>query len=189
MNGGRLAVRQRLESLTGNHLPRAANDNVFAVVSDYDTLGNLNYRSDNLSGVFEYACYDALNRLTQYAVGNGVTSCTASANNKVVTYDALGNITSKTGVGTYAYNAAGSVRPHAVVSIAGTVNGVVNPSYSYDANGNMTSGGGRTVTYTSFNMAATITQGTASASFTYDDGTSASPRRWSPARPPPSPPI
>ncbi len=143
-------------------------DQVAAFDYNYDTLGNLNYRSDNLSGVFEYGCYDALNRLSQYAVGNGVTSCTAATNNKVVTYDALGNITSKTGVGAYAYNAAGSSRPHAVASIVGTVNGVVNPTYSYDANGNMTSGGGRSVTDTSFNMVAVISQGTASASFAYD---------------------
>jgi hypothetical protein len=98
-----------------------------------------------------------------------VTSCTAATNNKVVTYDALGNITSKTGVGAYAYNASGSLRPHAVASIVGTVNGIVNPTYSYDANGNMTSSGGRSVTVTSFNMVAVISQGTASATFAYDD--------------------
>ena len=144
-------------------------DQVAAFDYNYDTLGNLNYRSDNLSGVFEYGCYDTLNRLTQYAVGNGVTSCTAATNNKQVTYDALGNITSKTGVGAYAYNASGSSRPHAVASIVGTVNGVVNPTYSYDANGNMTAGGGRTVSVTSFNMVAVISQGTASATFAYDD--------------------
>ncbi len=146
-----------------------SSDQVAAFDYNYDTLGNLNYRSDNLSGVFEYGCYDALNRLSQYAVGNGVTSCTAATNNKQVTYDALGNITSKTGVGAYAYNAAGSSQPHAVTGIVGTVNGVVNPTYSYDANGNMTSGGGRTVSVTSFNMVAVISQGTASATFAYDD--------------------
>jgi hypothetical protein len=53
-------------------------DQVAAFDYSYDTLGNLNYRSDNLSGVFECSCYDSVNRLTQYAVGNGVTSCTAA---------------------------------------------------------------------------------------------------------------
>ncbi len=56
-----------------------------------------------------------------------------------------------------------------MAGIVGTVNGVVNPTYSYDANGNMTSGGGRIVTVTSFNMVAVICQGTASATFAYDD--------------------
>lgn len=110
--------------------------------------------------------FASLNRLTQYAVGNAVTGCTSSQNQKTVSYDNLGNIASKTGVGTYSSgNGAG---PHAVTSIAGTVNGVVNPTYGYDANGNMSSGAGRTITPTAFNMAASIVQGSTTVSFTYD---------------------
>jgi len=48
------------------------------------------------------------------------------------------------------------------------VNGVVNPSYTYDTNGNMTAGAGRSVTYTAFNMAASIVQGSTTVSLTYD---------------------
>lgn len=62
---------------------------------------------------------------------------------------------------------AGNARPHAIAGITGTVNGVTDPTYTYDANGNMTAGAGRTVTYTAFNMADTITQGSASLAFTY----------------------
>ena len=54
-------------------------------------------------------------------------------------------------------------------SIVGTVNGVVNPTYTYDNNGNMTAGAGRSVTYTAFNMADAITQGTTSANLDYDE--------------------
>jgi hypothetical protein len=50
----------------------------------------------------------------------------------------------------------GSAGPHALSSIAGTYNGVANPSFTYDVNGNMLSGAGRTMTTMSFNMAATI---------------------------------
>ncbi|MDE2135503.1 MAG: VCBS repeat-containing protein, partial [Alphaproteobacteria bacterium] len=134
----------------------------------FDTLGNLTYRKDYYaSGTPEYSCYDALNRLTNYAVGNGASTCTSSGsgiNTKTVAYDALGNITSKSDVGAYSYPSGGSARPHAVSAIAGTVNGVVNPNYHYDANGNMDctytgsypancSGAGavRAVSYTSFN--------------------------------------
>jgi len=134
----------------------------------YDPLGNLTYRADDYEGTFEYACYDNLNRLTQYAVGNAVTACSSSQNHKTVTYDALGDITAKSDVGTYSYPTAGNTHPHAVSSITGTVNGVVNPTYSYDANGNMTSGAGRTVSYTSFNMAASIVAGSTTVSLTYD---------------------
>ena len=166
----RLAEGLRAEAPVNDNRLRATNDNRVAVVS-FNTLGNLNYRHDDVgAGVSEFACYDNLNRLSQYAAGTGstVTACTSASNNKAVTYDALGNITSKTGVGAYGYNASGSSLPHAVAGIVGNVNGVVNPAYSYDANGNMIAGGGRTVTYTAFNMASSIMQGTTTVSLTYD---------------------
>jgi RHS repeat-associated protein len=140
----------------------------------YDTIGNLTYRSDDYLGVFERFCYDNLNRLTNSATGaSGVTTCTSSGSGittKTIGYDQLGDIASKSDVGTYSYPASGSgsVLPHAVSSITGTVNGVTNPSYIYDLNGNMTGGAGITATYTAFNMAATITQGTTTIGFTYD---------------------
>jgi hypothetical protein len=71
-------------------------------------------------------CYDALNRLTNYALSS---TCTASGG-KTVGYDALGDITSKSDVGTYTYPTAGNPLPHAVSSITGTVNGVTNPTYT-----------------------------------------------------------
>jgi hypothetical protein len=119
----RLAERLRSEVPANDNQLRAANDNRLAVVS-FNTLrlrqgyggqvGNplvsaspsrrtsLSHRSDDLNGVSEFSCYDALNRLTQYAAGNGATACTSSQNHKVVAYDALGDITSKTSVSTYA---------------------------------------------------------------------------------------
>jgi YD repeat-containing protein len=140
----------------------------------WDGVGNLLSRTDTIEGYSEYFCYDQLNRLTTYAIGS---SCTASGATSIG-YDALGDITSKSDVGTYAYPAAGQAHPHAFVarnsppdcfvrlkakrsspSIAGTVNGVTNPSFAYDANGNMTSGAGRTISWTAFNMASQITQG------------------------------
>jgi RHS repeat-associated protein len=76
----------------------------------------------------------------------------------------------KSFVGTYTYG-AGAAGPHALTSIATcsgcTVNGVSNPVYAYDANGNMTSGAGRTVTDNSFNMTASVAQGTTSETLTY----------------------
>jgi RHS repeat-associated protein len=55
-----------------------------------------------------------------------------------------------------------------VASVSGLVNGVLNPVYSYDLNGNLTSGAGRTVTWTAFNMVATIVQGATNMSYAYD---------------------
>ncbi|HEY8949303.1 MAG TPA: FG-GAP-like repeat-containing protein [Rhizomicrobium sp.] len=132
----------------------------------WDTIGNLTSRQDVVEGYTESFCYDSLNRLTNYALG---ASCTASGT-KTIAYDDLGNVTSKSGVGTYSYPTPGasSVRPHAVTGITGTVNGVVNPTYAYDANGNMTSGGGRTIVPTSFNMAASVAQGGNTFCLAYD---------------------
>ncbi|MCW5620467.1 MAG: RHS repeat protein, partial [Burkholderiales bacterium] len=133
----------------------------------YDTLGNLKQRQDGNFSQVENFQYDALNRLTAWQIAGSGISGTIS---KTVSYNALGNILTKSGVGTYTYNASGatSIRPHAVASITGTVNGVVNPTFTYDANGNMTSGAGRTYTYTSYNQVSQITSGGNVVSFSFD---------------------
>ncbi len=52
------------------------------------------------------------------------------------TYNKLGNLTSKTGKGSYSYPASGSAHPQAVTSTSD------GQSYVYDANGNLTGTGG-----------------------------------------------
>jgi RHS repeat-associated protein len=82
-----------------------------------------------------------------------------------------GNITTQTGIGTYSYPAAGQPRPHAVTSITGTFNGITNPSFSYDANGNMTNRAGSTVGWSSYNypisISASDVTGTEEVQFSY----------------------
>jgi RHS repeat-associated protein len=128
----------------------------------WDTLGNLTGRTDTVQGISETFAYDNLNRVVLASVTGG--------GSKVFAYDAIGNIASKSDVGSYTYNASGpsSVRPHAVASISGTANQVVNPAYTYDANGNMTAGGGRTIAYTAFNKPSTIVEGLNTLSFSHD---------------------
>ena len=72
-------------------------------------------------------------------------------------YDATGNITSKTGTGTYHYG--DSARPHRLTSI--TRAGAAVRNYTYDANGAVTDDGRRSYTWTSFNKVKTIHQGSA----------------------------
>lgn len=128
----------------------------------YDALGNVTQRVDNIDAVTENFSYDTLNRLT---LASGPTLVTRSFN-----YDALGNMTYKSDVGSYAYPGVGAARPHAASSVTGTVNGLVNPILSYDANGNLTQvnavggtpcpapqvAGERCAAYTSFNMPLTL---------------------------------
>ena len=146
---------------------QAGTDNAVANFAyNFDTIGNLTQRQDLNEGLTENFCYDELNRLTNSAIS--ASSCTVGTSVKTASYDLLGNITAKSDIGTYSYPATGQAGPHAVTSITGTINGVVNPTFSYDLNGNMTAGAGRSVTYTAFNMAASVAQGSATLTYDYD---------------------
>jgi RHS repeat-associated protein len=103
----------------------------------YDKVGNVTQRQDNNAGLTESFYYDNLHRL-DYSQLNGVT-------NLDVGYDDMGNITSRSDVAsgtTWAYDSA---KKHAVKT-AGAAN-----AYLYDANGNMTSRAGSSITWTSYN--------------------------------------
>ena len=100
-------------------------------------------------------------------MANRLASATVSANIapvKTFTYDAIGNLLSKSDVGTYTYPLAGSALPHAV----SVVNGTINSTFTYDPNGNQTAGLGRSISYTSYNKPSSITQGSATLFFSHD---------------------
>ncbi|HTQ12961.1 MAG TPA: FG-GAP-like repeat-containing protein, partial [Rhizomicrobium sp.] len=132
----------------------------------WDPAGNLTERDDTYEGVSEKFCYDVLNRLTSSASG---ATCSTGANHVYEVYGSGGNIQRKSDVcTTSACMTYGSgAGPHALTGIAGTVNGIVNPSFTYDANGNMTAGLGRSYTWTSYNMVASISQGATTVGWTY----------------------
>src|SRR5207253_1175978 len=96
--------------------------------------------------------YDGLNRLTSATVNLSPTPLV-----KTFSYSPIGNMLSKSDVGTYSYPPAGSPQPHAVMSVSG---GAISTTFTYDPNGNQTSGLGRSIVYTSYNKPASITQGT-----------------------------
>ena len=122
----------------------------------YDSLNNLRYRAqltDSSGGMLQESFdYDPLNRVTSSQVA-GLAA-------KAFAYDAIGNLTSRTGVGTYIYPSSGasSVRPHAVSGITGAVDGLNNPTLGYDDNGNTLSGIGRNTTWTAANLPATVSR-------------------------------
>jgi RHS repeat-associated protein len=121
------------------------------------SLGNAAFSNTLAStNVAESFSYDALNRLTNVA----------GPAPKSFAYDGTGNVTGKSDVGTYTYGPSGGTGPHQVKSIAGAFNATI----SYDADGNMLSdtGDGRTMSWTSFNQPATITQGGVTTTFSYD---------------------
>jgi RHS repeat-associated protein len=126
---------------------------------NWDKVGNLLSRQDANQGLTESFTYDSLYRL-QTASLNGTQTLS-------VGYDAIGNISTKSDVAnasggtnhTYDYSSAQSTcsytgltsQPHAVRNAGGTV-------YCYDANGNMVSRNGATVSWYPFDMPQTINQ-------------------------------
>jgi len=148
--GNNVTTLQQYDEQTGRltGIMTGNSGNVQHLSYDYDTLGNMISRSDLNQSINETFGFDDLNRLTNSTVGSQVNS---------LTYDSIGNITFKTGVGNYQYTGAS---PHAV-SQAGNI------QYGYDANGNMTSGDGRTLSYTSFNKPLTVSRGSTANTYTY----------------------
>ena len=132
----------------------------------FDELGNLERCQDQglsklmggpAKNVDEEFTYDNLNRLLTTRIAGEASA------NVDTTYDARGNIKTKSGVGAYAYGAASN----RLVSV--TPSGGTAVTYAYDSNGNLTSGDGRTLSYTSFDKPHTITKGTdQTVKFAYD---------------------
>lgn len=122
-------------------------------IYQYDVLGNLSYRAQLMatgSGQLQETFgYDRLNRL-DFSTLNGSTRNHG--------YDETGNLTAKTHVGSYHYppSGAGSIRPHAVSAITGSVAGLTNPSFSYDANGNLVNGLNRSYAWRASNQPSMI---------------------------------
>jgi len=173
LQGSGVTTTQAFDPNTGlvQSILAGASNGVSNQTFAFDSLGRLTSRTwlNNAgASVKENSCFDGLNRLTSTLVTGG-TACTGTGA-VVLTYDALGNITSKSDIcataGCFAYGSGAG--PHALTSITGTYNGVVNPTFAYDANGVMTSGAGRAVTATSFNMAASIVDGSNTATLAYD---------------------
>ncbi|MGH3804907.1 MAG: hypothetical protein ACRDTD_33140, partial [Pseudonocardiaceae bacterium] len=98
----------------------------------WDKVGNLTQRQDLRLGLTENFGYDNLYRLTSIT----------GTDPRTLTYDALGNIASKSGVGSYTYHAS---KKHAV-TVAGS------NTYGYDANGNMNSRNGLSLSWYSYNL-------------------------------------
>ena len=133
-----------------------------------DENGSLIQRQDNNLGLTRSFAYDQDNRLKCSVLGS---TCTTTS----LIYDGgsagPGNITTWSPLGTYAYPPPGQPQPHAVSSITGTFNGIVNPSFSYDANGNMTSRAGSSISWSSYNyptaISASDTTGNEEVQFNY----------------------
>lgn len=102
---------------------------------------------------FDYV-HDELGRLIEVRDGGAATVRHRYA------YDITGNLTAMDGVA-YAYPAAGAPRPHAVQRRG-------DDAFSYDAAGNLVSGGGRTIAWDTMDRPSAITTAAGTTRFSYD---------------------
>ncbi|WP_208609296.1 RHS repeat-associated core domain-containing protein, partial [Pseudovibrio denitrificans] len=110
-------------------------------------------RSNRANGNWDYT-YDSINQLTAATnVGN-------SALTRSFTYSPSGNLLSKSDVGTYSYPAPTAARPHAPTK-AGSW------TFSYDGNGNMVSGKGRSLVYDGKDRPISVTMGGVTTQYVY----------------------
>jgi RHS repeat-associated protein len=139
-------------------------NNIQSLSYTFDSLGNLRSRESKREtslGVIEETLnesfnYDSLNRLTD-ATTTGLSSGTRVVS---YTYDDLGNLKTRTGVGTYEYEQINGAGVHGVTSADGK-------TFHYDARGNMTQNGNRNLTYSSLNKPLSISNGTSTTTFKY----------------------
>ena len=142
----------------------------------FDHGGNLTQLTDPQHGTQTFG-YDALDRLT-----TATSAATDGYGTITYTYNQIGNMLSHSKVGTYTYNASGasSTRPHAVARTRLTTGSTT--TYSYDANGNLVSGGGRTLTWDYENRPTQIVKGGVTTTFKYDGDGGRVKKTVSPAR-------
>jgi RHS repeat-associated protein len=159
--GNGVVTSQSYDPQTGRLIAEIAGSNnaVESFGYTYDALGNPLTRSDSNESLTETLTYDNLNRLTSATVSQNVAPV------KTFSYDPVGDLLTKSDVGTYTYPSPGSPQPHAVTSIAGSA---INTTFTYDPNGNETTGFGRSITYASYNEPSAITQGSSTLFFNDD---------------------
>ncbi len=130
-----------------------------------------NGTTSNANVLSEGFTYDLHNRL----LSSTVTNSSGTQPSVTYGYDNVGDMKCRSDLNGGTCNSASTnygygakAGPHAVTSITGTINGVTNPTYTYDANGNRTGGAGTAVSWNSDNLPTSIIQsGSNSSTFSY----------------------
>ena len=100
--------------------------NVVSLAYSFDTKGNLQYRTDSLTGQEENFSYDRLSRLAGWTVVQPERQTAYGMN-----YSPEGNIETKTDLGNFTLGYGANGKPHALTSVSGTPSGWKEQGISY----------------------------------------------------------
>lgn len=128
---------------------------------DFDFIGNLTERRDRrfATPFIETFGYDTLNRLK--------TVDTTGRASVGADYNDLGNITSRSDVGAFAYARTNGAGPHAITGISGSTGGTFDKACAYNAKGERVTDGATALDYSSFGKPTRIRKGGDTLAFAY----------------------
>jgi hypothetical protein len=149
-----------------------AGRNIRLLKYTYDNHNNVKVRENVELGIIDVFSYDGLDRLDDNQVILDSPARHGKDNTDFITqfdfnYDALGNITHKTGIGAYKYQGTNNAGPHAVTQANGLF-------YTYDKVGNFLQAQAagaeveRKLEWTAFNKPSKITRRGNTVEFIYD---------------------
>jgi RHS repeat-associated protein len=154
--GNGVAIGRNYDTVTGRLIGVfSTSGNLIYQTNLYDYVGNLTERQDLIHHMTEDFYYDADYRLDH--------SLLNSNNNLQLSYDARGNISSRSDVNG---GATWNYDPTHIHAVTSTGSGT---SYTYDNNGNMLTRNGASINWTSYNYPSGISASGESLQFSYDD--------------------
>ncbi|MGH8275017.1 MAG: RHS repeat-associated core domain-containing protein, partial [Gammaproteobacteria bacterium] len=170
VEGNGVTVTRGYDQATGlalSTLASGTHGTIAHLTTTWDGFGNLHERDDARNDSTETATYDDLNRLktTNLVYHNFAGGGTLT---RSFIYDATGNRTqacNDSDCTTYGYGENG-YGPHAVTSMDG------GGDYAYNADGEMTADGNKSLTWAAFGKATQITTSTATVTLAYGPGES-----------------
>ena len=142
--------------------PTAGSESLLDHSYEFDAIGNLTQRTDNLQGLTENMSYDRLNRLTAATVVDGATVN--------IEYDDLGNIINRTST-----SDLGNVGAYDYVTGTNRVSNAGGRAFTYNANGAITKTTGSktgSITWAAFNKPYVLESSGKRSVFSYDNNIS-----------------
>jgi|GEM_PF-4980374 len=135
----------------------------------FDPVGNITNITDASNTDYAKTAnygYDDLHRLTSATITNTANSQDYT---QTYSYDILGNILTRSDIGSYTYAGGDSGTSNGTTANPDAATTVNSATYTYDANGNVTSDGVWTYTYDYKDRIASATNGTDTYTYNYDE--------------------